>query len=151
MVLDTKNEVGIKFEGEHGWIFCTRGPEKVTASDGNAPAKGKKAALRASDPQILLAKLSAGAKVWQASTNHYFNWIDAALAHKQPIAPVEQAARSLSTCALSWIGMKLKRKLTWDAATERFVGDDAANALRERPARKPEFDFNLVLKKAGIA
>ena len=47
--------------------------------------------------------------------------------------------------------MKLKRKLTWDAATERFVGDDAANALRGRLARKPEYDFDLVLKKAGIA
>jgi hypothetical protein len=32
-----------------------------------------------------------------------------------------------------------------------FVGDDAANALRGRKARKPEFDFELALKKAGIA
>ena len=150
VVLDTKNEVGIKFEGEHGWIFCTRGPEKVTASDGNAPAKGKKAALRASDPQILLAKLSAGAKVWQASTNHYFNWIDAALAHKQPIAPVEQAARSLSTCALSWIGMKLNRKLTWDPDQEAFIGDDEANAMRFRKPRSAEFDITAIAHKAGL-
>ena len=47
--------------------------------------------------------------------------------------------------------MKLRRKLTWDAATETFTGDDAANALRSRQARKPEYDFELVLKKAGIA
>ena len=47
--------------------------------------------------------------------------------------------------------MKLKRKLTWDAATEMFIGDEAANALRRRPARKPEYDFELALKRAGIA
>jgi hypothetical protein len=47
--------------------------------------------------------------------------------------------------------MKLKRRLTWDAATERFVGDDAANALRGRPARKPEYDYAPAMKRAGIA
>ena len=46
--------------------------------------------------------------------------------------------------------MKLKRPLTWDAAAERFVGDAAANALRGRKARSPEYDFELVLKKAGL-
>jgi hypothetical protein len=47
--------------------------------------------------------------------------------------------------------MKLKRKVTWDAATEMFVGDANANALRSRPARKPEFDFQRILNQAGIA
>ena len=47
--------------------------------------------------------------------------------------------------------MKLKRKLTWDAGAEMFVNDDAANALRSRKARKPEYDFELTLKHAGIA
>jgi hypothetical protein len=46
--------------------------------------------------------------------------------------------------------MKLKRKLAWDAVTEMFVGDDAANALRGRKACKPEYDFELVLQRAGI-
>jgi hypothetical protein len=59
--------------------------------------------------------------------------------------------RSLEACAATWIGMKLKRKLAWDAVTESFVGDDAANALRGRKARKPEFEFEPVLKRAGIA
>jgi hypothetical protein len=47
--------------------------------------------------------------------------------------------------------MKLKRKLTWDAAREMFIGDDSANALRVRRARKPEFDYELAMKRAGIA
>jgi hypothetical protein len=46
--------------------------------------------------------------------------------------------------------MKLNRKLTWDPAKEMFVGDAEANALRERKPRKPEYDINLVLNKAGV-
>jgi hypothetical protein len=46
--------------------------------------------------------------------------------------------------------MKLNRKLAWDAATEMFVNDDAANALRSRTARKPEFDYKRSLRQAGI-
>jgi hypothetical protein len=47
--------------------------------------------------------------------------------------------------------MKLKRKLTWNPAKEAFVGDDEANAMRERKSRKAEFDINTVMKKAGLA
>jgi len=38
---------------------------------------------------------------------------------------------------VSWIAMKLGRRLTWDARTERFVGDAAANAMLTRPERAP--------------
>jgi hypothetical protein len=65
-------------------------------------------------------------------------------------SPIQQSAYSLEACAAAWIGMKLKRKLAWDAVTEMFVGDDAANALRGRKACKPEYDFELVLQRAGI-
>jgi hypothetical protein len=47
--------------------------------------------------------------------------------------------------------MKLRRKLVWDAAAETFIGDDDANALRRRKARKPEYDFERVLSQAGLA
>jgi hypothetical protein len=79
------------------------------------------------------------------------NWLESVAANRQPIAPIEQSARSLEACAAAWIGMKLKRKLTWDATTEMFVGDDQANAMRERKARKPEYDINVVMNKAGLA
>ncbi len=151
VILDNTFETGIRFEGDEGWIFCTRGEEKVTASDPNTPA-GRAALLplRASDKKIL-APLGADAVRWMPSKTHHGNWLESIVANRQPIAPIQQSARSLEACAAAWIGMKLKRKLTWDAATERFVGDDAANALRGRKARKPEYDFELVLKNAGIA
>jgi len=151
VILDNKFETGIRFEGDEGWIFCTRSEEKVTASDPNTPT-GREALLplRASDPKIL-SPLGDNAVRWMPSKSHHGNWLESIAANRQPIAPIQQSARSLEACAAAWIGMKLKLKLTWDAAAERFVGDDAANALRGRKARKPEYDFELALKKAGIA
>ncbi|HWB61101.1 MAG TPA: Gfo/Idh/MocA family oxidoreductase, partial [Chthoniobacteraceae bacterium] len=127
VILDNKYEVGILFEGSEGSVFCTRGGAKVNASDPNLPVDASDA-LRPSDPKIL-APFGADAKRWAPSPNHYFNWIDSILANTDPIAPVDQAARSLQACAAAWIAMKLKRKLTWDAARQVFVKDDKANAM----------------------
>ncbi len=150
VIMDNSFENGIRFEGADGWVFCARGAEKVTASDGNAadPAD-KKGPLRASDLKIL-APLGANATRWAPSRNHYANWIGSIAANAQPVAPIEQSSRSLEACATAWIGMKLGRKLTWDAAKEQFVGDEEANALRSRKARRAEFDICEILKKAGL-
>jgi predicted dehydrogenase len=151
LILDNKFENGIRFEGDEGWVFCTRGEEKVTASDPNTPLNREALLpLRASDPKILLPADGSAVR-WMPSRTHHGNWLESIAANRQPVAPIQQSARSLEACAAAWIGMKLKRKLTWDAAAERFVGDDAANALRGRQARKPEYDFELVLQRAGIA
>jgi hypothetical protein len=140
VILDNKFPTGIRFEGDAGWVFCTRGED---SNDTRPP-------LRVSD-QKLLAPLAGEAVRWPPSKSHHGNWLEGIVANRQPIAPIQQSARSLEACAAAWIGMKLQRKLTWDAATEMFVGDEAANALRRRPARKPEYDFEQELMKAGIA
>lgn len=147
VILDNKLETGLKFEGEEGWIFCTRDDAKVTASDANLPAGGK-SPLRASDSK-LLSPLGADAKRLPPSANHYRNWLESIVANKDPIAPVDQAARSLQACAAAWISMKLGRKLTWDVATEAFTGDDEANALRDRKPRKAEYDIHALLKSGA--
>jgi predicted dehydrogenase len=139
VILDNEFETGIRFEGDEGWIFCTRSGE----GDESKPA------LRASDKK-LLAPPDANAVRWMPSHTHHGNWLESVVANRQPIAPIQQSARSLEACAAAWISMKLKRKLEWDAATEMFVKDDDANALRSRKARKPEYDFELELKNAGI-
>jgi myo-inositol 2-dehydrogenase / D-chiro-inositol 1-dehydrogenase len=148
VILDGKFENGLEFIGDEGTVFCARGAARVTASDPNLA--GDKSALRASDPKIL-SPLGSDAKRWMKSSNHYLNWLESIVANQQPISPIEQSARSLQACAAAWIGMKLKRKLTWNPATEMFVRDDEANALRERKARKAEYDIKVVMKNTGLA
>jgi myo-inositol 2-dehydrogenase / D-chiro-inositol 1-dehydrogenase len=140
VILDNQSSAGIRFEGDEGWVFCTRSEDR---EDMLPP-------LRASDPKILSA-LEGEAVRWVPSKSQHGNWLESIIANRQPIAPIQQSARSLEACCAAWISMKLKRKLTWDVAAEMFVGDAAANALRSRKARKPEYDFLVALKNAGIA
>ncbi len=150
VILDDKFENGIRFEGEEGWIFCQRGSERVTASDPNSAGDEKgKGPLRAGDPK-LLSPLTGSGKRWQPSSDHYENWVESVVAKMQPIAPIQESARSVQACAAAWIGMKLGRRLTWDPVKEIFPGDAEANALCTRTPRKLEYDYREDLKKAGL-
>jgi predicted dehydrogenase len=127
---------GIKFVGSEGWIFVSRGNERVTASDPVAKLKDA-SALAASDPKIITSVIGPNEINLPRSTNHHGNWLEAVKSRQQPIAPVEVAHRSCSACLLHHIAMKLDRKLHWDPVKEAFKDDDEANAMRSRPQRAP--------------
>ena len=127
---------GIRFEGTEGWIFVSRGNETVTASDPQSRLKDEQA-LAASDPKIITSVIGPSEVHLYESTDHHGNWIDCVRSRKEPIAPVEVAHRSCSACLLHHIAMKLPRRLKWNPETERFIGDDEANAMLARPQRAP--------------
>jgi hypothetical protein len=153
VILDNSFPNGIRFEGTDGWVFCARGAGLVTSSDPGAAAQKEPArkSLDASNIDILKAPFGPKDVRWPASDDHYRNWLQAIVARRDPIAPVDQSARSLEACAAAWIAMKLQRKLTWDAAREMFVNDDQANAMRGRKPRSAVYDIASIMKKAGLA
>jgi len=71
------------------------------------------------------------------SDNHYRNFIDCVISRQEPIAPIEQAHRSISIAHLGNISLRLGRDLRWDPKEERFLGDEAATQMLSRPMRKP--------------
>jgi predicted dehydrogenase len=127
---------GIRFQGTAGWIFVSRGNETVTASDPVAKLKDNQA-LSASDPRILASVIGPDEIHLYESKDHHGNWLDCVKSRLQPIAPVEVGHRSCSACLLHHAAMKLKRKLYWNPARERFRNDDEANGLLSRPQRWP--------------
>jgi len=127
---------GIKFIGTNGWIFVSRGNEKVTASDPVAKLNDS-TALQSSDPKIIKSVIGPTEIHLPESKEHHLNWLESVKSRKPPIAPVEVAHRSCSACLLHHAAMKLKRKLYWDPAKERFKNDDEANAMLSRPQRAP--------------
>jgi myo-inositol 2-dehydrogenase / D-chiro-inositol 1-dehydrogenase len=134
---------GVRFIGDGGWIFVSRGSEKVTASDPGAPATVLKA-LDASDPKLI----EGAPKVeLYKSANHHKNWTDCLASRKEPITPVGNGHYVFTACAIGWVAMKLKRKLTWDAKAEKFVGDEEANRMLRRPERAGYGVFNLLAKQ----
>jgi hypothetical protein len=56
---------------------------------------------------------------------------------RRPVADVEDGHEVSVSCHLANLSMKLGRKLSWDAKKEEVPNDREANAMLERPYRKP--------------
>ncbi len=110
---------GVTFQGTDGWVWVNRG------------------AIEAS-PQTLLDYTPAPNEInLYKSTDHFRNFIDCVLSRKEPIAPIEQAHRSISIAHLGNISLRLGRDIRWDPVAEKVIGDDTANGMLSRPLRKP--------------
>ncbi len=55
----------------------------------------------------------------------------------RPASDIEQGFISTSCCILANMSLTLGRTLHWDAAAQRVIGDEEANALLARPYRAP--------------
>jgi hypothetical protein len=115
----TGQQHGVKFEGDGGWIFVTRGR------------------IEASDPDLLTTPLPTSAERLYVSDNHMQNFFDCVRSREQPICDAEIGHRSVSVCHLGVIALRLARKLQWDPNAERFVGDKDADQWLAREMRKP--------------
>ena len=151
VILDDTYPNGLRFEGSTGWIFCARGDTAVTSSDPKAATSSTEPkALAASDASIVTTPFTDRDVRFMPSENHYRNWLEAIATRKDPIAPVDQAVRSLQACAAAWISMKLDRPVTWDPAKEEFVNDPQANLMRTRLPRSARFDVHTIMKSASL-
>lgn len=147
MVIDHKLPNGIRFEGSDGWIFVTRGAERVTASDPVPSGKAAKS-LQASKEEILKTPLTDKDMHLHESPkgDHHLDWLTSIQTRKPAVTSPEQAHRSCSACNVGWISMKLGKKLTWDPAKEQFTGDDAANKMLSREERGEYGTMKLAAK-----
>ena len=55
----------------------------------------------------------------------------------RPVADIEEGYISTASCIMANVAMQLGRTLTWDAKTQRVLGDDEANRRLQRPYRQP--------------
>lgn len=117
--------MGVRFEGSEARLFVNRG--RITAGPDSFKSK-------------LQRRLPASYKdnaYRDASPEHVRNFLDCVRSRKDPAAAVEIGHRTNTACCLSDIATRLKRKLRWDPARERFVGDDEANRMLARDMRPP--------------
>jgi predicted dehydrogenase len=127
---------GVKFYGKKGWIFVSRGNVAVTASDPTKPDAELKA-LDASKARFLKSEIGPDEIHLYKAPEQHEDWLNAIRSRRDPVAPVEVGHRSCSACLVSHIAMKIDGKLHWDPRHERFIDNDRANAMLERPQRYP--------------
>ena len=72
-----------------------------------------------------------------AVRNHMKNWLQAVDSRSRPVADIEEAHISTTSCILANLSMELGRPLAWDAARGQVRNDEAANNLLARSYRAP--------------
>jgi len=107
-VISSRNEMGVKWIGENGWVHVTRG--KITASN----------------PEWAKDGFVAGD--WKAyqSPGHQRNFIDSVKSRKETVAPSENAHRSITPGHIAFVSHELGEKIKWDPKNEKVVGNDSA-------------------------
>ena len=131
-VLDTGRN-GIMFEGTEGRLFVNRGDleGKPVEDLAKRPLDREQFKLYAHDNltrPIRVGKLDA-------IINHMGNFFDCVQSRQQPLSDVVNQHRSITTCHLGNIAMRLGRKLSWDPVKEVFVNDVEANTWLRRERR----------------
>jgi myo-inositol 2-dehydrogenase / D-chiro-inositol 1-dehydrogenase len=149
MYISDKYDNGLRFIGEDGWLWVTRG--RYTLGDPK-PGAPRSKALDASDLKMLRAGVKDNELRLHASpkNDHHLDWLESMKSRKPPAAPAEVGHRSCSACLIAHAAMKLGRELKWDPAAERFINDDEANATLSRPQRAP-YGTHAALRKAKLA
>ncbi len=122
---------GLRFIGENGWLWVTRGMWR--------PEMTRSMALQASDPRILTAGFQPNETRLHVSpqNNHHRDWLEAIKTRKPPVTNAEIGHRSCSACLVAHAAMRLGRTLKWDPKAENFGNDTEANALLSRSQRAP--------------
>jgi myo-inositol 2-dehydrogenase/D-chiro-inositol 1-dehydrogenase len=126
---------GVRFEGEKGWVFVTRGAYRATPSD--PIPKGNTKALVASSDEIFNSVIGKDETKLYVSKEQHGNWLDCIKSRKAPISPAEISHRTCSVCLISDIAMQIPGVLKWNPDTERFTNDDEANTMLSRSQRLP--------------
>jgi hypothetical protein len=124
---------GIMFTGDAGRIFVNRG-----TLEGKPVEELAAKPLSRSDWSVYdfdnLDRPDRAGKL-DAIINHMGNFFDCVQSRRTPVSDVESQHRSVSTCHLGNISMRLGRKLNWNSESESFVGDSEADSWLSRPQR----------------
>ena len=134
MTVSDTGRNGILFSGDNGRIFVNRGVIQGKPVEDLATNPLTRKDWKVYDFDNLDRPARAGKL--EAIINHMGNFFDCVQARRLPVSDVESQHRSVSTCHLGNIAMKVGRPLKWDPETETFPGDVEANSYLKREQRK---------------
>lgn len=118
-----QRNIGAFFEGDKGTLICDYETRELTINGET------------------VTDLPGVARTLARSPGHQQNFVDAVKNRMQPESNLAYARNMTLPMHLGLISWRLGRKLEWNAAKEKFVGDPEANKLL---SRKPRKEWRLV-------
>ena len=130
-------ETGVTFHGEKGEIFVNRATVTSKLKDPKEIVE-KPSIPREKFRLYAHDNLSRPPRTKKrpSTRNHMGNFFDCIQSRELPISEIVSQHRSVTTCHLGNISMRLGRPLEWDPEKERFVGDAEADGWLRREQRK---------------
>jgi predicted dehydrogenase len=144
-IILTSGKDGILFEGEKEHIYVNRGritgnlvtnmtAEMQSQVDAEL-ARLYRGPLGELDEEIFGGNEFTKEQFLAVDASHMENFINCIREGTQPISDVPSSHRTISSCHLANIAMRLRRKLRWDPLTEDFINDPEASSMVARPQR----------------
>ncbi|MDX2269764.1 MAG: Gfo/Idh/MocA family oxidoreductase [Bryobacter sp.] len=143
---------GLTFYGTKGSLKIGRGGFEILGDDKRPPENAIPTFQGhptggARRQEVVPEKLTAPRKEPGSSPEqfdlHVRNFLDCIRSRQRTVADVEDGHWTATACHLANISLRLGRSLKWDPVKEEIAGDREANAMLERPYRKP---WDAVLK-----
>jgi len=120
---------GVAFHGNNGVLVVDRGGWEVLAET-ETPSGSPKHYRMAGEPR-------RGTGGTDSHLAHVKNFLECMDSRARPRSDVEIGHNSMIACHLGNIAYRLNRRVAWDVAGEKTIGDAEAQALVTRPYRAP--------------
>jgi predicted dehydrogenase len=135
---------GLELNGTRGTLFINRAGLEVVP-DPDVPAEdqiprftGPPRPSRDAAPPLTPPIKDAGYdQVKDQFRPHVRNFLDCVKSRARPVADLESGHRSVTSCHLANIAMKLGRLVRWDAAKEDVIADPEARRMLSKEYRAP--------------
>ncbi|MFI5457095.1 MAG: Gfo/Idh/MocA family protein [Isosphaerales bacterium] len=119
----------IELRGTLGTVYASMNRIEIIPERGGAFQDPK--------PRIKPLVLSNRDGYGELDRAHARNFLDCVKSRERPVCDVEEGHRSTSYALLANIALATKARLDWDAHSERFTNNDAANELLDYEYRQP--------------
>ncbi len=130
-------EVRYRFAGGVEMIYKTESPYvRFEGSKGWIEAHFGRGGTKAEPASILQEKIGPDETHFRLKSEKD-DFIDCVRSRQPTLEDAEVGHRTTSLCHLGHIAIYLGQKLTWDPKAETFPGNDAANAMIDKPIHAP--------------
>jgi predicted dehydrogenase len=117
----------VLFKGDSGWVKCEY-PDKITASSDS----------------ILKFKPGSNDISYEGTLSDKADFLRGIETGQPTLEPLEVGYNVYLLTMMGLISIKLGRELFWDQKAERFINDNAANAMLTRPFREKWLDRHVI-------